>query len=121
MIRSGEHTGDQEDQIARNKINQIHQSLLNEPSIWPELVNTYSEDEASKVNKGLIPWFGVGAIVPEFEHAAFSLKIKEIFRLRLKQTMVTTSLDWKAPNLYHRLKKYYQKSNLVSCETADPN
>ncbi|MBR9774284.1 MAG: peptidylprolyl isomerase [Cytophagales bacterium] len=84
LIRSGEHTGDQEDQIARNKINQIHQSLLNEPSIWPELVNTYSEDEASKVNKGLIPWFGVGAIVPEFEHAAFSLKNKGDFSAPVK-------------------------------------
>ena len=47
-------------------------------------MNTYSEDEASKVNKGLIPWFGVGAIVPEFEHAAFSLKNKGDFSAPVK-------------------------------------
>ncbi|GAB3017853.1 peptidylprolyl isomerase [Cyclobacterium sediminis] len=84
LIRSGKNTGDQEDQIARNKINQIHQSLLEEPSLWPELVNTYSEDDASKANKGMIPWFGVGALVPEFEHAAFSLNNKGDFSAPVK-------------------------------------
>ncbi|MDO6439692.1 peptidylprolyl isomerase [Cyclobacterium sp. 1_MG-2023] len=84
LIRSGENKEDQEDQIARNKINQIHQSLLAEPSIWPELVNTYSEDDASKANKGMIPWFGVGSLVPEFEQAAFSLKKKGDFSAPVK-------------------------------------
>lgn len=84
LVRSGESTGNQEDQIARNKIQQIYQSLLDEPSIWPELVNTYSEDDASKANNGMIPWFGVGALVPEFEHAAFSLKKKGDFSAPLK-------------------------------------
>lgn len=84
LIRSGENTGDKEDQIARNKINQIYQSLLAEPALWPELISTYSEDQASKNNKGMIPWFGVGAIVPEFEQAAFSLENKGDFSAPVK-------------------------------------
>ena len=81
LIRSA---GAEEDQMAFNKINQIHQNLIENPSQWLEMVKTYSEDPGSKANKGMIPWFGVGSIVPEFEHAAFSLSKKGDFSAPVK-------------------------------------
>jgi peptidyl-prolyl cis-trans isomerase SurA len=58
---------------AERKISEIYLELENDSSRWEDLVSTFSEDQGSKNNGGLIPWFGVGAIVPEFEKAAFSL------------------------------------------------
>jgi len=84
LIRVGSDVSVAEKEIALNKINQIHQSLLEDPSQWLDLVKTYSEDPGSKVNKGMIPWFGVGSIVPEFEHAAFSLNKKGDFSAPVK-------------------------------------
>lgn len=81
LIRSA---GAEEDQMAFNKINQIHQNLIENPSQWLEMVKTYSEDPGSMANKGMIPWFGVGSIVPEFEHAAFSLSKKGDFSAPVK-------------------------------------
>lgn len=60
--------------LAQRKIAELYEKVQANPEIWPELVTTYSEDTGSKSNKGLVPWFGVGSLVPEFEEAAFSLK-----------------------------------------------
>lgn len=59
--------------LAQRKIAELFEKVQSNPEIWPELVSTYSEDTGSKSNKGLVPWFGVGSLVPEFEQAAFSL------------------------------------------------
>ncbi|WP_162418402.1 peptidylprolyl isomerase [Cyclobacterium roseum] len=59
--------------LAQRKIAELFEKVQSNPEIWPELVSTYSEDAGSKSNKGLVPWFGVGSLVPEFEQAAFSL------------------------------------------------
>ncbi|NHE55363.1 peptidylprolyl isomerase [Cyclobacterium plantarum] len=60
--------------LAEKKITELYHTLQADPEQWPDLVATYSEDQGSKSEQGLIPWFGVGAIVPEFEKAAFSLE-----------------------------------------------
>ncbi|GEO21935.1 peptidylprolyl isomerase [Cyclobacterium qasimii] len=84
LIRVGADVSVDEEAIALNKINQIHQTLLEDSNQWLDLVKTYSEDPSSKVKKGIIPWFGVGAIVPEFEHAAFSLNKIGAFSVPVK-------------------------------------
>lgn len=67
------------DERAKQKIAGIYEELQKEENSWSQVVATFSEDQGSRSNGGLIPWFGVGAIVPEFEKAAFSLnKIGEI-------------------------------------------
>lgn len=43
-----------------------------------ELAKEYSEDPGSKDTGGKLGFFGKGAMVPEFEEAAFSLKVGEI-------------------------------------------
>ncbi|MEP0711608.1 MAG: peptidylprolyl isomerase, partial [Algoriphagus sp.] len=37
------------------------------------IVRNYSEDPASSQKGGMLPWFSVGSMIPEFEMAAFSL------------------------------------------------
>src|SRR5690606_31195432 len=41
--------------------------------IWEDIVKNYSEDPASSQSGGLLPWFSVVSMIPEFEVAAFSL------------------------------------------------
>jgi peptidyl-prolyl cis-trans isomerase SurA len=68
---------DPEDQAqelnARRKISDIYNEIQKESTIWEEIVKNYSEDPGTKENGGLLPWFGVGSMIPEFEMAAFSL------------------------------------------------
>ncbi|MDN3687213.1 peptidylprolyl isomerase [Cyclobacterium jeungdonense] len=59
--------------LAQRKIAELYQKVQANPETWQELVSTFSEDTGSKSNLGLVPWFGVGSLVPEFEQAAFSL------------------------------------------------
>jgi peptidyl-prolyl cis-trans isomerase SurA len=58
---------------ARRKISDIYSEIQKESTIWEEIVKTFSEDPGTKENGGLLPWFGVGTMIPEFEMAAFSL------------------------------------------------
>lgn len=51
---------------------------LNEGANFAELAAAYSTDTGSAQQGGDLGWFGQGKMVPEFETAAFSLKIGEI-------------------------------------------
>ncbi|MFC4872283.1 peptidylprolyl isomerase [Negadavirga shengliensis] len=72
LVRTDPEDPSSEDR-AKRKIAGIYDELQKEESRWEDVVSMFSEDQGSKSNGGLIPWFGVGAIVPEFENAAFSL------------------------------------------------
>ncbi|HLT08004.1 MAG TPA: peptidylprolyl isomerase [Cyclobacteriaceae bacterium] len=58
---------------AKTRIANIYTFLQQGEETWEEVVRRFSEDEGTKDTGGLLPWFGVGAIVPEFEEIAFSL------------------------------------------------
>ncbi len=58
---------------AKRRIADIYTELQQGEPTWEEVVKQYSEDEGTKNAGGLLPWFGVGSIVPEFEEIAFSL------------------------------------------------
>lgn len=45
---------------------------------FEDLAKEYSTDPGSKDNGGDLGWFGTGAMVPEFESAAYALKVNEI-------------------------------------------
>ncbi|WP_114748742.1 peptidylprolyl isomerase [Pleomorphovibrio marinus] len=99
---------------AKRKINEIHQELSRQPDQWKELVLNFSEDPGTRSNAGLLPWFGVGAIVPEFEKTAFSLSAKgEIsppvktdygyHLIRLEETKPVAPYEELAPSLKSRV------------------
>lgn len=67
-----------EGDAAKNKaakitIDSLYQRVLAGDD-FGKLATQYSEDKASAVKNGELPWFGVGRMVPEFETAAFALK-----------------------------------------------
>ncbi len=72
LVRFDPQVPAQEDN-ARRKISDIYSEIQKESTVWEEIVKTFSEDPGTKDNGGLLPWFGIGAMIPEFEMAAFSL------------------------------------------------
>ncbi len=62
-----------QEENARRKISDIYAEIQKESTVWEDIVKTYSEDPATSQRGGLLPWFGVGSMIPEFEMGAFSL------------------------------------------------
>ena len=72
LVRFDSENPSQEEN-ARRKISDIYAEIQKESTIWEEIVQTYSEDPGTKSAGGLLPWFTVGTMIPEFEMAGFSL------------------------------------------------
>ncbi|HSF55151.1 MAG TPA: peptidylprolyl isomerase [Algoriphagus sp.] len=62
-----------QEENARRKISDIYAEIQKENTVWEDIVKTFSEDPATSQRGGMLPWFGVGSMIPEFEMAAFSL------------------------------------------------
>lgn len=62
-----------QEENARRKISDIYAEIQKESTIWEDIVKTFSEDPATNQRGGILPWFGVGNMIPELEMAAFSL------------------------------------------------
>lgn len=62
-----------QEENARRKISDIYAEIQKESTVWEDIVKTFSEDPATSQRGGMLPWFGVGSMIPEFEMAAFSL------------------------------------------------
>jgi parvulin-like peptidyl-prolyl isomerase len=62
---------------ARNLADDIYQKLKGGAD-FTEMAVKYSDDQSAKSNKGSLSYFTWGSMVPEFEEAAWSLKIGEI-------------------------------------------
>ncbi len=62
-----------QEENARRRISDIYSEIQKENTRWEEIVKFYSEDPATKEAGGILPWFGVGTMIPEFEMAALSL------------------------------------------------
>lgn len=60
-------------QIALEQIEELRQRVMDGESFL-KLAGIYSDDPGSKVQGGLLPEFGRGDMVPEFERAAYKLK-----------------------------------------------
>lgn len=59
--------------LAKRKVNDIYTEIQKESTLWENIVKNYSEDPSSREKSGLLPWFSVGSMIPEFEMAAFML------------------------------------------------
>lgn len=73
LVKSPKSAGEAGLANARLKIDTI-QKELKKGVPFEELVARYSEDKFSKDQKGILPVFGVGRMVPAIDEAAFSLK-----------------------------------------------
>lgn len=58
---------------AKRKIDKIYERLKAGED-WEKLCSQFSEDQPSKNKGGVLPEFGVGEAIPEFEQASFQLK-----------------------------------------------
>lgn len=72
LVRFDSENASQEES-ARRKVGDIYAEIQKESTVWEEIVRAFSEDPSTKDKGGVLPWFGIGAMIPEFEVAAFSL------------------------------------------------
>ena len=72
MCKTGKSADNQKINDARKKINRIW-NLLNSGKEFSLVAEEYSEDRSTAVKGGILPKFGVGKMVKEFEDMAFSL------------------------------------------------
>ncbi|SFU03108.1 peptidyl-prolyl cis-trans isomerase SurA [Algoriphagus locisalis] len=72
LVRIDENAPNGED-LAKRKVADIYTEIQKESTVWEDIVKNYSEDPSSSQKGGILPWFSVGSMIPEFEMAAFSL------------------------------------------------
>jgi peptidyl-prolyl cis-trans isomerase SurA len=74
MIKTqGNNDKDSVNIAAKQKIDEIYKKLKAGEK-FDDLATQYSDDKGSARSGGILPWFGTGRMVPEFEKAAFALK-----------------------------------------------
>jgi peptidyl-prolyl cis-trans isomerase SurA len=73
LVRSQGNDPVTEERILR-KVSEIYTELQKPENSWEEICKLYSEDSGTKSSGGSLPWIGLGAVIPEFERAAFSLQ-----------------------------------------------
>lgn len=99
---------------AKRKISDIFTELQKDEKSWEEVASMYSDDQNTRSTGGKLPWFGVGAIIPEFEKAAFDLnEIGDISSpvktpygyhiIRLEDTKPVASFEEMEPALKSRI------------------
>lgn len=72
LVRIDENVTTSED-LAKRKVADIYTEIQKENTVWEDIVRNYSEDPATSQKGGMLPWFSIGSMIPEFEMAAFSL------------------------------------------------
>jgi len=73
MFKSGQGSDEKKLNEAKDNINKIAELLRNGEE-FSDVAERFSEDRTSAVKGGVLPAFGVGKMVPEFESVAFGLK-----------------------------------------------
>ena len=88
MIKAVAGTNADDSLRAVQKINEIYKKLK-AGDVFEDLAKQFSEDQSSAKSGGVLPSFGTGRMVPEFEKAAFALKNNGDFSEPVK-----TSYGW---------------------------
>ncbi len=73
MIKTPNDATEEQKAEAKKKIDEVA-ALLKEGKEFEKLATKYSDDKGSAEKGGVLPWFGTGRMVPEFEAAAFALE-----------------------------------------------
>lgn len=74
MTKSNTQMGAEKADQAKDRIDEIY-AKLQQGADFVELAKQYSEDQGTAQKGGLLPWFGTGRMVDEFESAAFGLEM----------------------------------------------
>lgn len=72
MVKVVANADDSTQTKAKQKIDEIYTKLKGGEK-FDELAAQFSDDKGSSKNGGVLPWFGTGRMVPDFERAAFAL------------------------------------------------
>ena len=72
MFKIGKNFSEEKLNESENKINKTYE-LLKNGDPFAEVAERFSEDRSTAVKGGVLPPFGVGKMVPEFENIAFDL------------------------------------------------
>ena len=95
----------------QTQINAVSQFLKNGES-FESLALKYSDDESSKSKGGVLPWFGAGKMVEEYENVAFSLEndgdVSEPFLTNYGWHIVKR-LGYKKPQTFEEVEKSLKK------------
>ena len=67
-------SSNKEKAIAKQKIDDIYNKIINESADFAEMAKQYSDDKNNSSKGGVLPWFGSNKMVETYEDAAFSLK-----------------------------------------------
>lgn len=114
MIKLAPGAPDSVAKQAKAKIDEIYGKLKNGEK-FEDLAMKFSDDKGSAKNGGVLPPFGTGRMVPEFEKAAFELQKDGDFSMPVK-----TSYGW---HIIKRLEKkpvpdFDQKKNELKTQVA---
>jgi len=110
---------------AKRKITDIFTELQKNENSWEDVARMYSDDQNTRATGGQLPWFGVGAIIPEFEKAAFALNnvgdisspVKTPYGyhiIRLEDTKPVASFEEMEPALKSRILRDSRSSMIQS-------
>jgi len=114
MVKAGMDATDSARAAAKLKIDEIY-AKLKAGDKFEDLVIKFSEDKGSAKNAGLLPPFGTGRMVPEFEKASFELKNDGDFSEPVK-----TSYGWHIIKRIERktVPAFDQKKNELKTQIA---
>jgi peptidyl-prolyl cis-trans isomerase SurA len=114
MVKAGMDATDSVNTTAKMKIDEIY-SKLKAGEKFEDLVLKFSDDKGSAKNAGLLPPFGTGRMVPEFEKAAFELKADGEFSAPVK-----TAYGWHIIKRIERkpVPTFEQKKNELKTQIA---
>ena len=111
MIRTKEGADDATIKAAEERINSIHDLLIN-GGRWEELAMKMSQDASTASKGGELPWFGTGKMVEEFENAAFGLSEDGQISAPFKTSYgwhIVKRLEYRAPASFEASKRELQK------------
>ena len=77
LLMLGQKATDEQQKTAKTRIDSIAKALKNGAD-FADLARRLSDDKNTAVNGGELPWVTKGQLVPDFEKAAFALKVGEV-------------------------------------------
>jgi peptidyl-prolyl cis-trans isomerase SurA len=97
MIQLGPKLTDEKKKEAEVRINEAY-ARLEKGEPWEKIVQVYSDDFQSRQQGGVLPIFGIGQMVPDFEATAFNLSTPGSYSKPVK-----TSYGWHVIRLLNKL------------------